>query len=1367
MASVLDSSDEKTNGFKLMRLIVDGGTEALRQALTKYCPGKLQVVLSTHHHTLLKLKHKKIINQNQWDKLYPAASVPPNINDFDITLLCVLLKNICGLKSHKDPIWHNIPNVLDHSVEADIARVRSFRNERFGHIPNTAVSDGDFQSFWAEISVPLVRLGIDQREIDRLENEPCGKEEVERVLKEWEKSESEITKSLERIRAVVDEHGNILNEMNDNVKALRKDSESRSDELLNKHLVWCNFQTEIELYYERFTEGTREWLFQDFFTWFYDENSENRAFVISGLAGMGKSVVAAAMCNKFAEHVAACHFFQYNNSKYNNPKIFLQSIAWQVCKYFPAYKEALTNMLSGKPAQSLDDMNIQGLFSTLFKEPLSDVDGPGKPILIVLDALDESADNEREELVHLISNHLHKLPSYIRFVITTRPEKSLIDRLEKLNPLYIRGDDPRNLHDLKMVLQERILETSPSKAELIDRLAEKSDGLMLYSFFLSEIYNDDPSTFTVDNLPNGIGEHYEGFFRKLESQLGLLEISEDKFISLLSALAVSKEPMPDAFVQSLLGVENSPRRMQKVRKAISSLLVINDNKCISFFHKSLRDWLVDHSNHDYSVDVQHGHKILFDLCVSKLDELKVSGVTELAKSSAAVRYSVKHWISHMLNGPEDPGKLDSLVSDYAVDLEVMFASVCFDVDLTLDNISILTNCKMYHILESMKAVVARLFSVIRRFSFLLRDYPHTFLQNVVNEGGGDLSLKALYLLQTRYKEMVYLEFIEKDRKHDALECRGLLSGTILGIDISPKHDYVVCSYRERGIELFSTATLMSVWKKPNFDLELPAPLSLNNFIGRPCMLRHCIVFHPGGDLILPGRLDEVLSIEGKLRSGPFQCDESCSKFTNCCFSLDSSRMVTNYGNNLIVWNVASGDKIRCLPCKPLFSFSFTASGNFLGTVDIENVFNVYDISNDYTISKCQQLNSQSPVEILSMFEQNSWFCSAHDYLAAVDQNGKLCIPLENLWSISTIILPSSLHYRDELKCLWHDPKQSWFSKVRKFLNRTFGWSSFDALRYILIGDESVLIYSGPSNAMHMFSIKSLLDNEEHPDNLKGVFSTMSPNGDFAYMNNTWAEKLTIHNLESNTKFCHVFQNRSMLGIPVVRDGVILYDENRTPKLCNNYLTQCLATFDILVGMKKCFPVSDEVIACVYDSYVTFFNVFTKKIESKTSFNEKLLTVYACSIQYHVLAQIESSEFSLWKNGVKVDGWENVLRANTLLRCIFCAKFSPQGSRLALFSEEIKKIFIFDVVSLSYVAQVPIYGPSNDILRFKFFDDENLVCGSTNHVLYFIGVDRGEIITCLDMGNIPAPIDVSRKRSIVFAGVDCSERFELIKVCLPR
>ena len=103
-SSLLGSSDETVYGMKLMRLILDGGTEALRKVLQGIHPGTLQVVLSCKssfstctsstciYHCLSDLKKRKIINQNQWDKLYPTYPNNPNINDFDITLLSVMLE---------------------------------------------------------------------------------------------------------------------------------------------------------------------------------------------------------------------------------------------------------------------------------------------------------------------------------------------------------------------------------------------------------------------------------------------------------------------------------------------------------------------------------------------------------------------------------------------------------------------------------------------------------------------------------------------------------------------------------------------------------------------------------------------------------------------------------------------------------------------------------------------------------------------------------------------------------------------------------------------------------------------------------------------------------------------------------------------------------------------------------------------------------------------------------------------------------------------------------------------------------------------------------------------------------------------------
>ncbi len=835
MASTLGSSDEKTNGIKLIRLIVDGGTQALRNAFKKIHPGNLQVVLSCtcsattscNQHILSKLRGRPtIINNDQWDKLYPPSCNPPNVNDFDITLLSILLRNICGL-SPPSLGWDKIPNVTDHSIEADIVRIKLFRNERFGHIPNTSVSAADFRLLWAEIKSPLLSLGVSQSEIDRLENEQCGENEVQRVLKEWRRCETEIMSALGENLNVSKESRDVVNEIKQDVKTLvKKDEEYRSDDVLNKHLLSCNFQTEIELYYEKFTPGTRDWVFDKFSTWFDDETSKNRSFIISGLAGMGKSVIAAVICKRFAKHVGASHFFQYNNSQYNNPNILLQSLAWQLCQVAPAYKEALIKKLSGKLGQSLTSMNIEGLFSVLLKEPFSGIADLGKRILIVLDAVDESDNDGRHELGNLISNHLHKLPSYIRFLITTRTEKNLVDKFRQLNPLFIEGNDERNLSDLKLVLQQRI---SGANEDFLDILAERCDGLMLYAFFLSEIYNDDSSTFCIDSLPKGIEEHFERYFRRLECDLGLLGISEGKFFSFLSGLAVTKEPLPEAFLQTLCGFENSTKTIQKVRKAISSLLVVNEDKSISFFHKSLRDWLVDKSEHHYSVDVQHGHKNIFELCVKNLDEMKKRGVRDVAKTSAAIKYSIKYLSSHMLDGLKDTGMLEYFVSNYVADLEVMFASVCVNVDLTLNNLSNLTNHEAYDsVSRNTRATVDRLFSIIKRSVFLLRDYPQTFLQNIVNEGGGELSLKASSLLQTRYKDIVYLEFDRKNGKNDALESRCLLSDTISGIDMSPNQDYVVCCYNNGGIELFSLATGKSEWK---IEVKLTVSPLQPNYMG--------------------------------------------------------------------------------------------------------------------------------------------------------------------------------------------------------------------------------------------------------------------------------------------------------------------------------------------------------------------------------------------------------------------------------------------------------------------------------------------------------------------------------------------------------
>ena len=198
--SPLASSAEKTNGAKLSRLLIDGGTTVLRNAFDNcHPPANLASDLNANYSTLNNLLKKRVIRQAQWDQLFPPGGAKPDSNSFDITLLFLLLTSICGLPP---PLlgWHTKPVPSDTSLQANLARIKFFRNELYGHVSSTSVDTPTFKALWQEISAVLVALGLDQAELDRLQAERCGEDDYIDVLTEWADSEQEIKSELKEIK---------------------------------------------------------------------------------------------------------------------------------------------------------------------------------------------------------------------------------------------------------------------------------------------------------------------------------------------------------------------------------------------------------------------------------------------------------------------------------------------------------------------------------------------------------------------------------------------------------------------------------------------------------------------------------------------------------------------------------------------------------------------------------------------------------------------------------------------------------------------------------------------------------------------------------------------------------------------------------------------------------------------------------------------------------------------------------------------------------------------------------------------------------------------------------------------------------------
>ena len=206
------STKETTNYARLCRLLVGVSAHILRETFDKRRPpGNLDTVLSrpSIHRLLKSLRIKKVLNPSQWDKLYPAIKSSVSSRNFDITLLMVLLRNICGLAP---PVtgWDTLPLATDTTLEADFARIKCYRNTVYGHASEASVDDATFNQYWQDIQDALVRLGGAgyQSAINDLKKEcmdPDIEEHYKELLKQWVVDEVSIKERLDEIGKSLDE----------------------------------------------------------------------------------------------------------------------------------------------------------------------------------------------------------------------------------------------------------------------------------------------------------------------------------------------------------------------------------------------------------------------------------------------------------------------------------------------------------------------------------------------------------------------------------------------------------------------------------------------------------------------------------------------------------------------------------------------------------------------------------------------------------------------------------------------------------------------------------------------------------------------------------------------------------------------------------------------------------------------------------------------------------------------------------------------------------------------------------------------------------------------------------------------------------
>ena len=153
----LGTTDEKANFQRLTRLLMRGGLALLREVFDSIHPDLQAVLGNPTIKSNLQTLRRRVLTQPEWDCLYnPPSGAYGKSTDFDISLLCKLLRATCSLTPPATG-WDSLPNSTDHSLEADLVRIKFYRNKIYGHNHSMEISNADFENLWMEISDALLR----------------------------------------------------------------------------------------------------------------------------------------------------------------------------------------------------------------------------------------------------------------------------------------------------------------------------------------------------------------------------------------------------------------------------------------------------------------------------------------------------------------------------------------------------------------------------------------------------------------------------------------------------------------------------------------------------------------------------------------------------------------------------------------------------------------------------------------------------------------------------------------------------------------------------------------------------------------------------------------------------------------------------------------------------------------------------------------------------------------------------------------------------------------------------------------------------------------------------------------------------------
>lgn len=351
---------------------------------------------------------------------------------------------------------------------------------------------------------------------------------------------------------------------------------------LRNNLEPLNFLNDISLYQPDFIG--REWIMSDFDKWL-NENRNSRVYFITGLPGVGKTALSVHMlqtCN----NIVAFHLCRKGNSEKTSLRRAICSIAYQLSRELPEYQE---HLLRVNIVQEKDRCNDDALFDVLIAGPLSHCGNGGKDVLILIDGIDEAGDCYHSPFSSFLARNMEKLPQWVRFVLTSRPEDAVLHPLQEFSARVLHADSPENISDIKNYINKRLSALDGACSFDTSLITERSEGIFLYAKYVcNELISHTHESQIRYELPAGISAIYYDFFNRNFTDIGHYRNSIRPFLDTISAQV---EPLSIDRLSACCDKEID--EVIDFLALFKSMIYVGDDDKIRPYHTSFIDWITD------------------------------------------------------------------------------------------------------------------------------------------------------------------------------------------------------------------------------------------------------------------------------------------------------------------------------------------------------------------------------------------------------------------------------------------------------------------------------------------------------------------------------------------------------------------------------------------------------------------------------------------------------------------------------------------------------------------------------------------------------------------------------------------------------